>query len=179
VVGLAPLKIQGLIKGAFLHDVGKIGVRDNILLKPGRLDTREFEVMKSHVSHGLDIVNRSEWLDDANQVVAYHHEKFDGSGYFAGLKGEEIPLIARIFAIADVFDALTSRRPYKDPVSFQETMEILENEKGCHFDPQLVDTFAELAEDLYQQYAGKNDDYLKDILATIRERYFQEHTVFH
>ena len=117
--------IRILIKGAFLHDVGKIGIRDNILLKPGRLDEEEFEEMKRHVNHGLDIISKSAWLNEASAVVGSHHEKYEGNGYPAGLKGEAIPVLARIFAIADVFDALTSHRPYKKPLSYEETIDIL------------------------------------------------------
>ena len=123
-IGLDGQAIQSLIKGAFLHDVGKIGVRDNILLKPGRLDKDEFEIMKTHVRHGLDIVKRSAWLQDATDVVEYHHEKYSGQGYGEGLAGEDIPVAARIFAIADVFDALTSERPYKEPFSYEKTIAI-------------------------------------------------------
>ncbi|MCK5407315.1 MAG: HD-GYP domain-containing protein, partial [Candidatus Krumholzibacteria bacterium] len=134
-VGLGTSDIRTLIKGAFLHDVGKIGVRDNVLLKPGPLSDDEYEVMKRHVDHGLDIVERSDWLNDARSVVGGHHEKFDGSGYHRGLRGEEIPVGARIFALADVFDALTSRRPYKEAFTYDDSMHVLETGRGTHFDP--------------------------------------------
>jgi HD-GYP domain-containing protein (c-di-GMP phosphodiesterase class II) len=173
-VDLDTQAIQSLIKGAFLHDVGKIGVRDNILLKPGRLDKDEFEVMKTHVRHGLDIVKRSAWLRDATDVVGHHHEKYNGQGYYQGLAGEEIPLGARIFAIADVFDALTSERPYKKPFSFEKTMEILEQDKGTHFDPTLVDAFGRIAPDLYKEFSGREDEALKDRLKAIRDKYYAE-----
>ncbi len=171
-IGLDPHKIQGLIKGAFLHDVGKIGVRDNILLKPGKLDHDEFEIMKTHVPHGLDIVKRSTWLKDATDVVGYHQEKFDGTGYYKGLTGTEIPIVARIFTIADVFDALTSKRPYKEPFSFQKTMEILEEGSGTHFDPDLLDAFNKIAKGLYDDFSGREDDTLKDTLKEITQSYF-------
>lgn len=167
-----PHEIQGLIKGAFLHDVGKIGVRDNILLKPGKLDHDEFEIMKTHVPHGMDIVKRSTWLKDATDVVGYHHEKFDGNGYYEGLNGTQIPIVARIFAIADVFDALTSKRPYKEPFSFQKTMEILEESSGTHFDPDLLDAFNKIAKGLYDNFSGREDDTLKDTLKEITRSYF-------
>ena len=109
--------MRALLKGAFLHDVGKLGIRDAILLKPGKLDAAEFGEMKRHVAHGLDIIERSSWLRDATAVVGHHHEKWDGSGYGTGSAARQIPLPARIFAVADVFDALTSRRPYKEPLS--------------------------------------------------------------
>jgi len=173
-IGLDAQAIQSLIKGAFLHDVGKIGVRDNILLKPGRLDKDEFEIMKTHVRHGLDIVKRSAWLQDATDVVGYHHEKYNGQGYYDGLTGEEIPIAARIFAIADVFDALTSERPYKEPFSFEKTMAILNEDKGTHFDPNLVDTFARMASDLYKEFSGREDEALKEQMKTIRDKYYAE-----
>lgn len=171
-VRLSDREIQGLLKGAFLHDVGKIGIRDDILLKPARLSEAEFEVMKTHVDHGLDIVARSAWLKNAIDVVGSHHEKVDGSGYPNGSKGTEIPITARIFAIADVFDALTSKRPYKEPLSFEESMAILEKGRGSHFDPSLLDAFAAIAERLYQEFSGREDDGLRRELKAITQRYF-------
>src|SRR5690606_25377678 len=109
--------MHALIKGALLHDVGKIGVSDGILLKPGRLTDDEFKEMRRHVEYGYDIVGPVRWLSDACDVVRHHHEKYDGSGYDGKLSNGQIPLAARIFAIADVFDALTSRRPYKEPMT--------------------------------------------------------------
>ena len=170
--GLDDAQIRSLIKGAFLHDVGKIGIRDDVLLKPGRLDEAEFNTMKTHVDHGLDIVARSQWLDDAADVVGYHHEKFDGSGYPEGRSGESIPIGARIFAIADVFDALASRRPYKEPFSFEETMQILHEGRGTHFDPRLLDSFTEIAEGLYGHLAGRDDPGLRQEVDAAIERYF-------
>jgi HD-GYP domain-containing protein (c-di-GMP phosphodiesterase class II) len=170
--GLNAERVRALIKGAFLHDVGKIGVRDNILHKPARLDVEEFRIMQTHVDHGLDIVHRSRWLADAEDVVGSHHEKFDGSGYPKQLAGEAIPLEARIFAIADVFDALTSRRPYKEPLSFDETMQILESGRGQHFDPALLDHFAAIARELYDRYCGRDDDGLREEVRTVVGRFF-------
>jgi putative nucleotidyltransferase with HDIG domain len=170
--GLDTEAIRGLIKGAFLHDVGKIGIRDHILHKPGKLDADEFQIMKTHVDHGLEIVKRSGWLGDAADVVGSHHEKFDGSGYPQRLQGEGIPIGARIFAIADVFDALTSRRPYKEPFSFEETMQILEQGRGTHFDPTLLDLFASMARDLHASYGGREDERLREELNQYVQRYF-------
>jgi HD-GYP domain-containing protein (c-di-GMP phosphodiesterase class II) len=170
--GLNAERVRALIKGAFLHDVGKIGVRDNILHKPARLDVEEFRIMQTHVDHGLDIVHRSRWLADAEDVVGSHHEKFDGSGYPKQLAGEAIPLEARIFALADVFDALTSRRPYKEPLSFDETMQILESGRGQHFDPALLDHFAAIARELYDRYCGRDDDGLREEVRTVVGRFF-------
>jgi HD-GYP domain-containing protein (c-di-GMP phosphodiesterase class II) len=171
-VGLDGNAIRGLIKGAFLHDVGKIGVRDNILLKPGKLTDDEYAIMKTHVDHGLNIVKRSAWLEDATDVVGGHHEKFDGTGYSVGLRGQGIPYAARIFAIADVFDALTSKRPYKEAMSFDETMSILEQGRGSHFDPDVLDTFRCIARPLYDQFAGHDDETPKRELENIIDRYF-------
>jgi HD-GYP domain-containing protein (c-di-GMP phosphodiesterase class II) len=176
--GLDRQVIQKLIKGAFLHDVGKIGVRDNILLKPGRLDKEEFEIMKSHVQHGLDIVSRSDWLQDTIDVVGCHHEKFNGAGYGGhksdeeGRKGTNIPINARIFAIADVFDALTSKRPYKEPFSFEESIDILKEGSGSHFDPDLISKFVIIAKPLYDRLSGHDDDVPKNDLGELIEEYF-------
>ncbi len=172
-IGLDKKMMQSLIKGSFLHDVGKIGIRDNILLKPGKLDEQEFENMKDHVNHGLDIIHKSDWLKDAADVVGGHHEKFNGKGYPEGIDKDTIPLAARIFTIADVFDALTSSRPYKEPFSFEKTMQILEQGKGSHFDPELLDKFRHIARDLYDEYSGREDGRLKDQLHELTNRYFQ------
>ncbi len=166
--------IQSLVKGAFLHDVGKIGVRDTILLKAGRLDEAEFIEMKRHVQHGLDIVAGSNWLSDATEVVGAHHEKFDGTGYPAALAGDHIPLLARIFALADVFDALTSARPYKKPLTYEESMEILAQGRASHFDPRLLTAFTAISADLYQSYAGRDDQGLRDELKSVIAQYFSK-----
>ncbi|HEY6132461.1 MAG TPA: HD domain-containing phosphohydrolase [Rubrivivax sp.] len=164
--------IRRLIKGAFLHDVGKIGVRDDILLKPGRLTPPEFEIMKTHVTHGLDIIARSQWLQDAGEVVGSHHEKYAGTGYLHALRREAIPLTARIFAIADVFDALTSERPYKKPMTVAESMAILNQGAGQHFDPALLSRFETIADDLHARFAS-DDDAARNDLAAIIDRYFK------
>jgi putative nucleotidyltransferase with HDIG domain len=171
-MGLDKADIQNLIKGAFLHDVGKIGIRDEILLKPGRLDAKEFKIMKTHVTHGGDIVHRSKWLQDAEDVVAAHHEKFGGGGYPNGLKSHGIPLDGRIFALADVFDALTSKRPYKESFSFEESMQILEQGRGNHFDPKLLDIFSPIAEGLFREFGGGENEKLKETLREIVHQYF-------
>jgi HD-GYP domain-containing protein (c-di-GMP phosphodiesterase class II) len=170
--GLDGERMRGLIKGAFLHDVGKIGIRDAILHKPARLDPEEFRVMQTHVAHGLDIIGRSAWLAHARDVVGCHHEKYDGSGYPGGLSGNAIPLEARIFAIADVFDALTSERPYKSLFSYEDTMRILEEGRGSHFDPVLLDRFIGVAPQLHAQYAGRDDAQLRAELRSIVRHFF-------
>ena len=173
-LGLTPTEIQSLIKGAFLHDVGKLGIRDNILLKPGRLDEDEFEEMKTHVQHGMDIVARSSWLQDAEEVVGHHHQKYDGTGYFGGKQGKDIPLNARIFAVADVFDALTSKRPYKEPMSFEKAMSILQEGSATHFDPDVLEAFQAIAHTLYEMYGRGDNDRARQDLENIIETYFRQ-----
>jgi len=139
-------KIQDVVFHASqYHDLGKIGIADEILLKPEKLDEDEFEIMKTHARIGFDILkySQSEYLK-AGAVISYsHHEKYDGSGYPIGLVGETIPLPGRIVAIADVFDALTQVRPYKKAWSVEDACTLLVEEKGKHFDPNLVDLFME------------------------------------
>lgn len=143
--------ISALIAGAFLHDVGKIGISDRILLKAGKLTHEEFEVMKTHVVLGIEIVEDNPWLAGAATTIRYHHERFDGTGYPDGLRGDSIPLNARLFAVVDVFDALTSERPYKKPLALNEALAIIECESGRHFDPAIVAVFLSLAPTLYAQ----------------------------
>ena len=152
---------RDLIAGAFLHDAGKIGISDAILLKPGPLTTAEMEDMRRHVSLGTGIVANSSWLGGARDVVEFHHERFDGSGYLKGLAGEAIPLGARVFAIVDVFDALTSRRPYKEPLPFDEADAVLERGRGTHFDPALLDVFRGVAPAIHAQIAAAGDGALR------------------
>ena len=164
--------MQGMIKGAFLHDVGKIGIRDDILLKPGKLNEEEIVLMHEHVRFGLEIIAGSPWLADAADVVGGHHEKFDGTGYPQGTVGESIPLTARIFAILDVFDALTSKRPYKQPFSYEKTLQILEESRGSHFDPHILDAFLTIAPDLYKKYAGRDDEGLREEFRHLMTQHF-------
>lgn len=167
--------IRALIKGAFLHDVGKIGIPDAVLLKPGKLDAQEFSIMKLHVDHGLEIIRKSDWLADAATVIGGHHEKYNGSGYPDGLAQGNVPILARIFCIVDVFDALTCRRPYKDPFSYDDAMQILNEGKGTHFDPWLLDQFRQLSEMFYQKIAMREDADLRDELNEIIRKYFAVH----
>lgn len=178
-VSLDAHAMRGLILGAFLHDVGKIGISDNILLKPGPLTEAEFAVMRTHVALGVDIVAASEWLEAAREVIEYHHEKFDGSGYLQGLRGEAIPLAARIFAIVDVFDALTSRRPYKEPFSLDRALAIMTNDAGTHFDPTLVARFAAIAEKLHQAIGEASEPELGAMLRAEAMHYFFAASVSH
>jgi HD-GYP domain-containing protein (c-di-GMP phosphodiesterase class II) len=172
-VGLSDKTMRTLIKGAFLHDVGKIGIPDEILWKPGKLDDKEFEIMKTHVEQGREIIQRSKWLGDALEVVLSHHEKMTGKGYPMGLAGDGIPVTARIFAIADVFDALTSKRPYKEAWSFEEALGIMEEGRGTHFDPLLLDVFIQIAKPLYDKFGGKETIFSAE-LAEIIAKYFHD-----
>ena len=173
-LGLADQTIRVVIAGAFLHDVGKIGISDTILLKPGRLTAEEFSVMKSHVQLGIDIVTKSNWLNGARNVIEFHHERFDGSGYPHGLRGESIPMVARLFAIVDVFDALTSRRPYKQPVPLKDAVRILAESRGSHFDPRLLDVFQDMAVELHAELAGLAEAGLRQKLQQQVTKYFLE-----
>ncbi|MCL1939966.1 MAG: two-component system response regulator [Desulfovibrionaceae bacterium] len=153
--------IETLYKTAPLHDIGKVGVPDRILLKPGRLTPEEFEEMKLHTIHGRDAIIAAEksmeapesFLLTARDIACSHHEKWDGSGYPEGLAGEGIPLPARLMAIADVYDALITKRVYKDAMPHEEAVKIIESGSGSHFDPEVVaafslvkDKFASIAE---------------------------------
>lgn len=132
-----------LLHTAPMHDLGKIGIPDHIMLKPGKLTEEEFAIMKKHPEIGVEILgdDDSELIALAKTVALTHHEKWDGSGYPKGLKGEDIPIEGRIVALADVFDALTSKRPYKEAWSIEKTMAFLHEQKGKHFEPKLVDLF--------------------------------------
>lgn len=173
-VGLAASEMRKLIIGAFLHDVGKIGIPDHILLKPGRLTEEEFEVMKTHVRHGLDIVSTSRWLNVATDIVGGHHEKFDGSGYPLGLRENSIPLIARIFAVVDVFDALTSRRPYKEPFTCDEACKFLIKGRGAHFDPPIVDHFLRVLGPTWGEIAEQPIEAMQEGLRGAIKAYFPQ-----
>jgi putative nucleotidyltransferase with HDIG domain len=171
-VGMDREGIRGLVKGAFLHDIGKIGVSDVILNKPSELTPEESRSMEAHVGHGVDIVKKYAWFRDAVDVVMYHHEKYDGTGYRTGLRGKDIPLKARIFTIVDVFDALTSKRPYREPVSYLEALHMMQEERGARFDPDLLDKFMTIAPDLHRTICLAGDDRLMAMLAELRAHYF-------
>ncbi len=132
-----------LLDAAPMHDIGKVGIADHILLKPGRLTPQEFEVMKLHASYGYEILKESasSVLQAGAEIARAHHEKFDGSGYPDGLQGEDIPIFSRIVAVADVFDALTSERPYKKAWTLERAAEHIKACSGTHFDPRCVDAF--------------------------------------
>jgi putative nucleotidyltransferase with HDIG domain len=140
-LGLSDREMVALEHGALLHDIGKIGTPDYILLKPGPLTTEEWVIMRRHVDQGAEILRNVEFLREAVPVVTQHHEKWDGSGYPLGLKGEEIALNARIFAVADAVDAITSDRPYRAGETFEAAIEELKCCSGSHFDPRVVQAF--------------------------------------
>jgi len=152
---LTDRNITTLFKSAPLHDIGKVGIPDRILLKPGRLEPFEFEIMKTHTTVGRDAIAFAErslgtpvaFLSMAKEIALSHQEKWDGSGYPEGLAGDAIPISARLMALADVYDALISRRVYKDGMSHEEAFEIIVASKGSHFDPDTVDSFVLIQEE--------------------------------
>jgi len=143
--GFSEQKAEDLLHAAPMHDIGKIGIADNILLKPGKLTTEEYKEMQKHPLIGAEIIGdcESDLLKMAKAVALYHHEKWDGTGYPYGLSAEQIPVEARIVALSDVFDALTSARPYKQAWSIEETLQYIHQQKGLHFEPRLVDLLDE------------------------------------
>lgn len=141
--GLSEEQCELLFEASPMHDIGRIGIPDNILLKPGKFNPDEWEIMKTHVTIGYDILkdNDSDLLNMAAIIALEHHEKYDGSGYPYGKKGDDIHLFARIIAICDVFDALTSKRPYKEPWTVNDSINHIRGESGKHFDPVLCELF--------------------------------------
>lgn len=171
-MGLPRQTIRSLIKGAFLHDIGKIGLPDAILIKPSGLTDQERDVVKSHVSRGAGIVEVVSWLEDAIDVIRYHHEWWDGTGYVEGLRGVEIPITARVFSVGDVFDALTSRRPYKLSYNFSQAREMVLTGAGTQFDPDIVAVFAEIADDLYREGHQASCGKLEELIRSFIRDYF-------
>jgi len=166
---LTPEVITSLYKSAPLHDIGKVGIQDSILLKPGKLTDEEFEEMKRHTTYGRDALAAAEQSIDsadnflvfAKEIAYSHQEKWDGSGYPEGLSGEDIPLPARLMAIADVYDALISKRVYKPAFSHEKAIDIITEGKGSHFEPLLVDCFLNIVDDfnqVAQDFADKEDE---------------------
>jgi response regulator RpfG family c-di-GMP phosphodiesterase len=156
--------IDLLYKSAPLHDIGKVGVPDRILLKPGKLSEKEFEEMKKHTVIGRDAIRATErklgnksFLRFAQDIAYTHHEKWNGSGYPQGLRGEEIPLCGRLMALADTYDALISKRVYKPPLTHEEAVKIIVKDKGTHFDPAIVDAFLSVSDE-FRNIAYENAD---------------------
>jgi len=136
------------------HDIGKVGIKDNILLKPGKLDDDEFEIMKTHATIGYSILKdaQSKYLKMGASIALTHHEKYNGTGYPKGLSGNTIPIEGRIVAVADVFDALVSIRPYKKAWSFDDALDLLKKESGVHFDPELIEIFIKNIDEIKSIY---------------------------
>lgn len=158
--------IQLLFKSAPLHDIGKVGIPDHILLKPGKLTPEEFETMKQHTTLGYEAITRAEtalgtevdFLRIAKEIALSHHEKWDGSGYPQALRGDAIPLSARLMAIADVYDALVSRRVYKAPMPHAQALAIIQAGRGQHFDPDVCDAFLQVEQDFQAIAQAYQDD---------------------
>lgn len=143
--------IKLIYQAAPLHDISKVAIPDNILLKPGNLTQEEFDIIKKHSLLGCEMIEKSErelatnsFLKLAKEIAVTHHEKWDGTGYPYGLKGDEIPISGRLMAIADVYDALVTKRIYKPAFTHERAMQIIEEERGTHFDPDIVDAFIAL-----------------------------------
>jgi len=161
---LTPGYVNDIERFSPLHDIGKVGVKDSILLKPAKLTEEEFEEMKQHTVYGAQVLKETDLLHMVKrnksifgigiEIAEGHHEKWDGSGYPYGKSGEDIPLSARIVAVADVFDALTSKRPYKEPFSFDESFEIIIQGSGKHFDPEIVRVFKENRQKIFEIYSS-------------------------
>jgi len=174
-LGLQAKEIKIIRYAAPMHDVGKIGVPDNILMVPGKLSYDEFELMKTHTVIGGKILenSKSEVIRVAQEIALYHHEKWDGRGYPQRLSGEEIPVAAGIVGLVDVFDALTSRRPYKDPYPADVACEIIKKERGAHFDPDIVDVFLENLDEILaikEDVGTKEDLCLVDFICSERDK---------
>jgi len=144
VIGMPEEELEHVRRGALLHDMGKLGVPDGILLKPGELTEEEWDNMRQHPLYAREMLEKIEYLNPALDIPVYHHEKWDGSGYPSGLKGEKIPLAARLFAVVDVWDALLSDRPYRPAWSKERTIAYIKSQAGKHFDPHIVEKFIEL-----------------------------------
>jgi len=155
--------LVGLEMGALLHDVGKIGVPDGILLKKGGLTDEERDVVRRHPDLGASLLQRIPFLAGAREIVESHHEKFDGSGYPKGLKGEEIPIGARIFAVADVFDALTTDRPYRAALPYRSAADMIARESAVHFDPEAVKAFMKIPFRVLEETALRYGVVLKEV----------------
>ena len=148
--------IDNAVNSAPLHDIGKINVSDTILNKPGKLTDEEFAIMKTHTTSGgaiidsiINLMPEAEFLKEAKNLALYHHEKWNGKGYPCGLSGENIPLSARVMAVADVFDALVSKRSYKPGFPYEKALAIIEEERGRHFDPKVVDAFLSVRDKVF------------------------------
>jgi response regulator RpfG family c-di-GMP phosphodiesterase len=156
-MGVPQRLMKDFVRGAFLHDIGKIGIPDDILLKPGKLTTHEMAIMKTHVMIGYDLLRNLEYLSGALGLVLAHHERFDGRGYPRGIKGKDIPLEARIFAVADTLDAMTTDRPYRKAGDFAGARAEIIAESGRQFDPEVVSAFLSIPERTWDDIRNSTD----------------------
>ncbi len=141
IYGLGETDLESIRRGALLHDIGKVGIPDEILNKTGPLSDEEWIIMKKHPLYAAELLEPINFMQESLEIPLYHHEKWDGTGYPHGLKRDAIPLSARIFAVADVYDALLSKRPYRDAWTKEEVLHYLSENRGKHFDPQVIDLF--------------------------------------
>ncbi|MFH1146517.1 MAG: HD-GYP domain-containing protein, partial [Pseudomonadota bacterium] len=151
-MGMRDSELVHVRRGALLHDIGKMGIPDNILLKPGALTDEEWVIMRKHPEYAYELLNPISHLRPALDIPYCHHEKWDGTGYPRGLKGEHIPLAARIFSIVDVWDALRSERPYRPAWPEEKTIEHIREQTGTHFDPKVAEAFLELLNELKPEF---------------------------
>jgi putative nucleotidyltransferase with HDIG domain len=154
-MNLTPQELKTIARGAYLHDIGKMGVPDSILRKTGPLTEAETTFMRTHCQRGYDILARVEALREAAEIVLSHQESYDGTGYPRGLKGEEIPMGARIFAVADTLDAMTSDRPYRKAVSFEQARREISEFRGTQFDPRVVDVYLSMPDSTWIDLRGR------------------------
>jgi putative nucleotidyltransferase with HDIG domain len=150
-IGISPAEIKVIARGAFLHDIGKMAIPDEILRKPGSLTPEEQEVMREHCTRGYHILRKIPFLSEAAEIVFSHQEHYDGSGYPSGLSGNQIPIGARIFAVADTLDAITSDRPYRKARSFDVARQEILRCSGTQFDPGVVEVFLKIPNELWQE----------------------------
>ncbi len=158
-LGLPQEDLDKLRIGGLFHDIGKIGIPDNILKKESKLTNEEYDEIQTHTSLGVDILTRNKVFKEIIPIVEYHHEKYDGNGYPFKLKGDEIPLAARITAVADTFDAMTSKRSYRNPIPLTDVVEEFKKCSGTQFDPNIVNTFLDII----------NNEY--DVIEEIQQKY--------
>jgi putative nucleotidyltransferase with HDIG domain len=154
-LGIYESDLEQLAKGALLHDIGKIGISDNILLKPGALDEAEWVEMRRHPQVGYAILSEIEFLKGPSEIILTHHERFDGTGYPNGLKGKQIPIGSRIFALVDTLDAMTSHRPYRKALPFEAVINEVHAFRGRQFDPDIADLFLSISRSQWEECAGK------------------------
>ncbi len=164
--------VETILYASPMHDIGKIGIPDRILLKPGKLSPGEWEIMKQHTIIGAQILEGSdaEFMKLAEVIALTHHEKWDGSGYPGGFRGSKIPLVGRITAITDVFDALTFKRPYKEPFSLEKSFDIIKQSQGNHFDPEVVAAFFAVEDEILSikgKYKDQQESQLVQMASTV------------